>query len=132
MGEGRAETRPDVLARRHSVRAASAGVGGSLGSLSRADLGPLADRVFSAPEGSVLGPIPVPGFYLLLEVGKREIARAATFEEARDDVEAIVRLEHRDRLVTERSAELRERYTVRYADVNLEALPLRKEPVVSS
>lgn len=120
------------LAGKHSVRAASAGAGGRLGPLSRADLGPLADRVFAAPAGAVLGPIPVPGFYLLLEVGNRELSRPANFDEARDDVEAIVRLEHRDRLVTERSAELRERYTIRYADVDLKALPLREEPVVSS
>ncbi len=122
----------DELARRHSVRAASAGSGGALGPLSRADLGPLADRVFSAPEGAVLGPIPVPGFHLLLEVGRREASRPATFDEARDDVVALFRLEHRDRLVTERAARLRERYAVRYADVDLSSFPLREEPVVSS
>lgn len=122
----------DELARRHSVRSASSGAGGDLGPLSRADLGPLADRVFAAPRGAVIGPIPVPGQFLLLEVGERSEARPATFDEAREQIEAIVRREQRDRLVRERAALLRDRFAIRYADVDLAALPLRSEPVVSS
>lgn len=120
------------LARRHSVRTASSASGGDLGYLTRDELGPLADRVFDAPPGAVIGPVPVRGVHLLLEVGDRQPARPATFEEVRSDLEAEIRREHRARLVRERTDLLRGRYDIRYAEVDLAALPLREEPVVSS
>lgn len=72
----------EELARAHTVRPGARAQGGDLGLLTPEQLGQLAEPVFAAEEGSVLGPFEMQGQYVLLKAGASEPARPMTFEEA--------------------------------------------------
>ena len=58
------------LVRTHSLRPGARETAGDLGFLTAQALGPLAEDVFGASEGAVLGPLEIQGRYLLLHVGE--------------------------------------------------------------
>jgi parvulin-like peptidyl-prolyl isomerase len=72
------------LASELSTREGASMTGGDLGYVSREQVGMLADRVFSAREGNLIGPVEVAGRYAILKVGDRQAARDAGLEEVRD------------------------------------------------
>ena len=108
------------IARTASIRAETRGAGGDLGAVTRAQLGPLADAVFAAEAGAVLGPFAAPdGRFAILEVGAREPARPMTFAEARPHLEEQLRFHLGQQLLDETYAALRARYP---ADVDHDLL----------
>lgn len=100
------------LARRHSLRPGADANGGDLGPLDRDALGRLADPVFAARPGDVIGPFEVAGRYALLQVGARVPGRLRTFEEARAEVEAVLLRTARAEAVRAHLAALRARTPV--------------------
>ena len=112
------------LARRHSLRPESASGGGDLGALSAEDLGPWAEQVFTARPGSVLGPLPAAGKFLLLQVVGFEPERPASFEEARAQVEAQLRRERQQDFLRDHVQQLRNRYPVRIVIDSLDEVPI--------
>ncbi len=73
----------EAVARQHSLRPGADASGGDLGFLGLEQLGELADLVFDARAGDVLGPLEVGGHYLVLKIGERQPARPMAYEEAR-------------------------------------------------
>ena len=71
------------LARRHSLRPAAAEAGGSLGPVTRDQVGRLGDPLFAAAPGDVVGPVEVAGRYALLKRGATLPPRPMTYAEAR-------------------------------------------------
>ncbi|MFT4603436.1 MAG: parvulin-like peptidyl-prolyl isomerase [Rhodothermales bacterium] len=114
----------ESIARRESLRPASAASGGDLGLFSRDELGPWGDQVFGAREGEILGPLPSAGKYLLLKVDAIESSRPATFEEARQQATALMRRERQQTYLREHVQMLRSRYPVRIVIDSLEEVPL--------
>ena len=112
------------LARRHSVRAASAAVGGDLGWLSAGELGPWSGQVLSAAPGAVLGPFEMRGQYLLLQITDRREELPATFEEVKDDLTTMLAREKQRDFLRDHVNTLRQRYEVRYAEKGPESYPL--------
>jgi parvulin-like peptidyl-prolyl isomerase len=114
----------ETLARRHSLRPASAGSGGAVGLFARNELGPWGDEVFASRPGMVLGPYASAGKYLLLRVGRSEMARSATFEEAREDAQSMLRRERQQAYLRQHVEDLRLRFPVTLVVDSLEGLPL--------
>ena len=112
------------LARQHSLRPESAAEGGLVGVFSSDELGPWSDQVFAAREGEVVGPLPAAGKYLILHVDEFLAARPATFEEARPDVEQMLRRERQQEYLREHVQMLRSQYPVRIVVESLDDLPL--------
>ncbi|MFT5144699.1 MAG: parvulin-like peptidyl-prolyl isomerase [Rhodothermales bacterium] len=114
----------EALARRHSLRPASAGSGGSLGLYAKSELGPWGDDVFSSQPGTVLGPYGSAGKYLLLLVGSAEMARPATFEEARGEAQSMLARERQQAYLRQHVQALRLRFPVTLVVDSLDGLPL--------
>ncbi len=110
------------LARRYSIRPGADASGGNLGFVSREQLGSLAESVFSASEGEVLGPLEIAGRYALLAVGERQASRPARFEE----VSAEIASSMKPRLARETFyaylKQLRDRYDVTMDELALMSL----------
>lgn len=81
------------LARRYSKRPGAATTGGYLGYVTQEQLGKVGAQVFAAQEGEVLGPLHIPAGYVLLKVGGWRPEQPMTFEEARPQIEALLRPE---------------------------------------
>ncbi|GIV59409.1 MAG: hypothetical protein KatS3mg043_0498 [Rhodothermaceae bacterium] len=105
-------TRFEDLARRYSLRPGADATGGDLGYVTRDQLGVLGPKVFEAAPGAVLGPIEVKGRYVLLEIGDRQPARPAPFEEARAEIERQLREHFEMKRFREHADRLRTRYDV--------------------
>lgn len=114
----------EALARSESLRPESAASGGDLGSFTKEELGPWGDQIFAARAGSIVGPLPSAGKYILLKVEAFEDARPATFEEARSQVTAFLRRERQQTYLREHVQMLRSRYPVRIVIESLEEVPL--------
>lgn len=112
------------LARAHSIRPGADATGGDLGYVTRGQLGRLADPVFAAVEGEVVGPLEVAGRYALLQVGGRQAARPARLEEVRDQVEAVLHRQAADAAFDAYVASLRARYDVAVDEAALAAVRL--------
>jgi parvulin-like peptidyl-prolyl isomerase len=102
-----------ALARQHSIRLGAARTDGFIGPVSRAQLGRLADPVFDAAPGEIVGPVEVAGRYALVERGADAAPRPKTFEEARDEIAAVLDVEVAQRRLLATLADLRARYSVR-------------------
>ncbi|MEZ4702122.1 MAG: peptidyl-prolyl cis-trans isomerase [Rhodothermales bacterium] len=96
-----------ALARSHSQRPGAAATGGDMGFASADQLGVLADRVFAASPGTLLGPIELEGHYVLLLVGERKDGRPMAFDEARPLIEERLRSDSMDRVLRDRIEQLR-------------------------
>lgn len=112
------------LARMHSQRPGAEGTGGDLGFVSREQLGRLAEPVFAAQPGSVLGPVEIAGRYALLKVGEKTPQRLATFAEARDQIEKRLRRRAAKKQLADYYDRLRRRYEVDVNAGRLQALSL--------
>ena len=100
------------LARRHSLRLGAAQADGSLGPVTRTQLGRLADPVFAARPGEIVGPIEVQGRYAIVERGETVAPRPMTFREALPDLRAALDVPLAQRRLAATLADLRERYPV--------------------
>ena len=107
------------LARRHSLRPGAARADGDLGAVTRAQLGEVADAVWRAAPGTVVGPLGVAGRYALVLRGETVAPRPMTFAEARPDVEAALDVPFAQRVLAAHLRDLRRRYAV---DVDRTAL----------
>lgn len=74
------------LARRHSIRLWAAKEGGELGFGPRSKYGTLADTLFGAKEGTVLGPLNVDPYWGLFTVVGIRPGRPKSYDEARPDI----------------------------------------------
>ena len=101
-----------TLARTHSLRPGASSNGGDLGLVDRSALGLLADPVFDARPGQVVGPLEVAGRYVLLERGVTEPPRPMAFDEARDQVAQNLELQYAQARLLEHIGRLRARYAV--------------------
>lgn len=101
-----------ALARAHSLRLGAATSAGDLGLVSRAQLGRLADLVFDAAPGALVGPVEVEGRYALLQRGEREPARPMTFAEARPAIRDALDVPLAQRRLADAVAALRQRFPV--------------------
>jgi parvulin-like peptidyl-prolyl isomerase len=81
----------ESLAGKYSIRPGAESVGGDMGYVTRTQLGLLGDRVFSASENEVIGPVEIAGRYAILKVGDRMQSRQASYEEASADIEDRIR-----------------------------------------
>lgn len=79
------------LAKKYSVRRWSAEQGGELGYLTPQDLGKWAPKIFAMQVGDIAGPVQMDSMVVFLKCEGKKRARARTFAEAREDVEATVR-----------------------------------------
>jgi parvulin-like peptidyl-prolyl isomerase len=75
------------LARQHSLRGWAAERGGELGFAPRGRYGMLADKVFAAKVGDVIGPLKVGEYTSIMQIIGRRPARQKSFEEARRQIE---------------------------------------------
>ncbi|NNE47501.1 MAG: peptidylprolyl isomerase [Rhodothermales bacterium] len=114
-------------ARRRSVRPRADERGGALGFVARDQLGVLADRVFSAESGDILGPIEVGGRYVVLYVGERKPEREAEYADAKDAIRRQLEFVWLRKAVRDHARELRGRYPVTIFDETLGSLQLRQE-----
>ncbi|HYE94629.1 MAG TPA: peptidylprolyl isomerase [Rubricoccaceae bacterium] len=101
-----------ALARARSLRPGSAAAGGDLGYVDRAALGMLAEPVFAARPGAVVGPLEVAGRYVVLLRGNTQDPRPMTFAEARDQVAEDLDLTYAQARLAEHVGRLRSRYRV--------------------
>lgn len=115
----------EALARAHSVRPGADATGGDLGWLDRETLGVLADAVWEAPEGAVVGPLGVAGRYVLLKVGPRQAPRPMDYADARPHLQAQLHRQMARARLDAHVRALRERYAVTIDRERLAALPLR-------
>lgn len=74
------------LARTYSIRPGADAGGGDLGFVGREQLGSLAEPVFAATKGMILGPLEIAGRYALLAVGERRASYPARFEEVSAEI----------------------------------------------
>lgn len=102
-----------TLARERSLRPGAATAAGDLGAVTRAQLGRLADPVFDAAPGEVVGPVEVAGRYVLVQRGETVPQRLMTFAEARPLVRGALEAPFAQRLLADAVAGLRERFSVR-------------------
>ncbi len=117
----------EALARAYSIRSETRPVGGDLGFLSRDRLGALADVVFGAAEGTVLGPFEVQGQYVLLRSGARQPARQMPYEEAQEAIRAQLQRSFERAHLREAYAAIRARYAVQVDSKLLLSMSLRDE-----
>ncbi|MFQ5568058.1 MAG: peptidylprolyl isomerase [Rhodothermales bacterium] len=108
----------EALARTHSVRPGARETGGDLGFLSHQELGPLAEAVFDASEGDLLGPLEIKGRYTLLRVGARRSQRPILYEEARPAIVEQLRYRYARAEVRRVYEEIQARYEIS-VDYNL-------------
>ena len=101
------------LARERSLRPGAATAAGDLGPVHRGQLGRLADPVFDAAPGAVVGPVEVAGRYVLIERGETLPQRLMTFAEARPLVRDALEAPFAHRLLADAVAGLRDRFSVR-------------------
>jgi parvulin-like peptidyl-prolyl isomerase len=117
------------LARRYSKRPGAAATGGYLGYVTQAQLGPIGATVFAAAqEGEVVGPLPIPAGYVLLQVGGWAPEQPMAFEEARPQIEALLRPEFARWHWQQYLEQVRARYADKLTwktDFRLEAAALR-------
>lgn len=102
-----------ALARAHSLRPRAASLSGDLGPTTRSQLGRLADPVFDAAPGAIVGPVEVAGRYVLVERGETLPPRPMTFEEARADAHAALEMTYAQQRLADAVASLRDRFPVR-------------------
>jgi parvulin-like peptidyl-prolyl isomerase len=117
-------------ARRRSVRPRADERGGALGFVARDQLGVLADRVFSAEPGDILGPIEIGGRYAVLYVGERKPEREAEYADAKDAIRRQLEFVWLRKVVRDHARELRARYPVTIFDETLGSLQLRQEQAI--
>lgn len=111
--KARAGTEPfEALARQHSQRPGASDTGGDLGYVSRSQVGHLAEAVFAAERGDVIGPLEVAGHYVLLHVGDRRPGRPRTFEEAQAEVADELREQQARAAFSNHLHTLRNRYDI--------------------
>jgi len=115
------------LAMRYSIRPGADATAGDLGWVSAEHLGALRDTIMATNAGECIGPFPLYGRYVLLQVEGKRPARSMDFQEARPLIEVRVR----ERWVTQRMHEyldqLRERYKPEVDREWLRQFPLLKE-----
>jgi hypothetical protein len=98
-----------------------------MGLVSRDQLGALADPVFDAPGGAVLGPFEVQGQYVLFKTGDIEPAQDMMFEEAQNAVHEQLRYHFTRAHLRDTYAALRARYLVEVDNALLLSMPLTEE-----
>ena len=103
----------DALARAHSLRLGAATAGGDLGAVTRAQLGRMAEAVFAAAPGTVVGPTEVEGRYALIERGETLPARPMTVAEAEPFAREALDIPFAQRRLVAAVARLRERFSIR-------------------
>ena len=101
-----------TLAAQQSLRPGAAQTGGDMGAVTRAQLGRLAETVFAAQPGALLGPVAVEGRYAVLERGPTLAPRPMTFDEARDDVASALDVPYAQRHLAATLAALRRQIPV--------------------
>ncbi len=104
---------PAALAREHSIRTGAASRDGDLGPVTRSQLGALADPVFEAAPGAVVGPVEVAGRFVLVVRGETVAPQPMTFDHARPDVRAALEGEFAQRRLAQALDALRARIPVR-------------------
>ncbi|MDZ7290590.1 MAG: peptidylprolyl isomerase [candidate division KSB1 bacterium] len=81
----------EQLAKAHSVRRWSAENDGNLGSFTYQELGKYADRIFPLEVGQWVGPIKMDTLYAFFKCAGKDAERARTFDEARSEIEKILK-----------------------------------------
>ena len=102
-----------ALARARSLRTGGATYGGDLGPVSRDQLGRLADPVFDAEPGSIVGPAEVGGRYVVIERGETVPSRPMTYTQARPLVRQQLDLPFAQRRLAAAVSRLRDQYSIR-------------------
>ena len=102
-----------TLARTRSLRPGAASAGGVLGPVSRDELGRLADAVFAARPGTLVGPVEVEGRFAVLERGPDVPVRPMTFDEARPALVAALDVPYAQQTLARALSDLRRRIPVR-------------------
>lgn len=101
-----------ALAREHSLRLGAATASGDLGLVTRAQVGRLADDLFAAAPGEIVGPVEVEGRYALLLRGERVGPTPMAFAEARPQIEAELDQTFAQVRLADTVAALRDRYPI--------------------
>ena len=101
-----------ALAAERSVRLGAARTGGDLGLVSAAQLGRLAEPVWAAAPGEVVGPVEVEGRYALVLRGEAVPGRAMTLAEARPEIRRLLDADYAAATLADAVAALRARYPV--------------------
>ncbi len=96
------------LARTRSLRPGAAASGGDMGAVTRAQLGSVADALFSARPGALVGPLDVEGRFAVVERGPDVPRRPMTFDEAHAQIAAALDVPFAQRQLARRLAELRQ------------------------
>ncbi len=100
------------LAATYSVRQFSAVRGGDIGFVTRSELGPHADAVFSLSPGEWTGPIPAESRHFFFKCLEKTAPRKLSFAEARADIERTLRSIWWERVRSEKINEIRGRVPV--------------------
>ena len=115
------------LARAYSISPDARTTGGDMGLVSHDQLGALADPVFDAPDGVVLGPFEVQGQYVLFHTGERQAARDMTFDEAQAAIREQLRYHFTRAHLRDTYTALRARYPTEVDSDLLFSMPLTEE-----
>ncbi len=108
----------------YSMRPGADRTGGDLGYVTRSQMGVLADQVFGAASGEMIGPLEVKGRYAIFLVGDRQPARPATLQEARDAIEAQLATDLTRAEVEGRISSVRRHYDIRRFRDRVESIDL--------
>ena len=119
------------LAAAQSIRPGAALTGGSLGAVTRRELGRLGQDVFEAAPGALLGPFEIAGRYAVLRRGADVAPAPMTFDEARPRVADAVARDVADARFGEQIDRLRSRYAVEIDAGVLAQAHLRAPSVLS-
>lgn len=116
-----------TVASRYSIRPGASAAGGNLGFLSREELGVLAESIWPAKAGAILGPLEVRGHYLLLQVGDRKPARPQAYNEARAEIRNRLQQKYRKEHLQNHVQTLRARQSVWVNSALLTNMKLKTE-----
>ena len=117
----------EALARSHSLRPGARALDGALGWLTRNALGSLAEPVFDAAVGDVLGPLEWQGRYALFRVEEQRPPRPQTYEEARAAIAQMLRYQYVEAQKRAAHDDIRARYVIEVDTDLLYSMPLTHE-----
>jgi parvulin-like peptidyl-prolyl isomerase len=123
---GLSQSNFSAVAALHSMRPGADETGGDLGYVTREQMGILADPVFAAKRGTLLGPLEAMGRYAIFLIGDRQAPRPATFDEARSKIEARLISDAVRAAVEDRIAAIRQHYYIERFPDRAESIELRK------
>lgn len=117
----------DSVARTFSMRPGAAASGGDLGFLTREQLGVMAESVWPAPDGKILGPIEVRGHYVVLKVGDRKPAAPQSYDGARAEIRSRLQQKYKKDYLQHHVQTLRARQSIWVNSALLSNMKLKTE-----